>query len=84
MKRTFKIEAVWDDEAGVWYAKSDITGLHIEAPTLDAFEEAMFALAPELIIANHVSARDVLNRPLSEIVPAIIWNRPAAPVSYNG
>ncbi len=76
MKRSYEIKACWDRDAQVWYSKSDIIGLHIEAPNLEAFEEAMFDIAPELILSNHLSSPDIINRPLSEIVPAIVWNRP--------
>ena len=53
MKRTFSVKAIWDDEAQVFYARSDIEGLHIEAASLDEFEEIMLDAAPELILANH-------------------------------
>lgn len=52
-KRAFTVKAVWDDEAGVYVCESDIVGLHIEAATVDAFEELMMEFAPELIAANH-------------------------------
>ncbi len=32
MKRTFTVKAIWDNEAQVFYAQSDIEGLYIEAP----------------------------------------------------
>lgn len=53
MKRTFTVKAVWDDEAQVFYAQSDIEGLHIEAASLDEFEAIIIEEAPELIMANH-------------------------------
>jgi len=37
MKRTFFIKAHWDEDARVFYSESDISGLHIEAPSIDAF-----------------------------------------------
>ena len=52
MKRTFSVKAIWDDEAQVFYAQSDIEGLHIEAASLDEFEEIMMDAAPELIKEN--------------------------------
>ena len=55
MKHTFRVKAVWDAEAGVFYAESDIEGLHIEAATLDEFESIMLEVAPELIMVNHRS-----------------------------
>ena len=53
MKRTFTVKAVWDEDAQVFYAESDIEGLHIEAANLDEFEELIVDAAPELIMANH-------------------------------
>ncbi|RNC97095.1 MAG: DUF1902 domain-containing protein [Oricola sp.] len=38
MPRTYTVRAVWDDDAKVWVADSDIEGLHIEADSIDAFE----------------------------------------------
>ena len=53
MKRTFTVKAIWDNEAQVFYAQSDIGGLHIEVASLDEFEEIMLDTAPELIMVNH-------------------------------
>lgn len=53
MKRTFFVKAVLDEEAHVFYAQSDIEGLHIEASSLDEFEAIIIEEAPELIMANH-------------------------------
>ena len=53
MKRTFTVKAIWDNEAQVFYAQSDIEGLHIEAASLDEFEEIMLDTMPELIMVNH-------------------------------
>ena len=52
MKRTFTVKAIWDNEAQVFYAQSDIEGLHIEAASLDEFEEIVLDTAPELIMVN--------------------------------
>ena len=60
MKRVFTVKALWDDEAQVFYAQSDIEGLHIEAASLDEFEEIMLDAAPELILVNHRSASEYL------------------------
>lgn len=59
MKRTFAVKAVWDEEAQVFYAQSDIEGLHIEAASLDEFEEIMLDAVPELIMANHRIGADI-------------------------
>ena len=53
MPQTFRVKAVWDAEAKVFYSQSDIEGLHIEAATLDEFEAIMLDVAPELIMVNH-------------------------------
>ena len=42
--RIFHVTARWD-EAQVFYCVSDIIGLHVEAPTIDAFENVMLAVA---------------------------------------
>ena len=75
-QRSFIVRALWDAEADAWVSESDIVGLHIETPDLDAFEALMMELAPELIIANHMSAEDLAGKPLKDLVPAIFWQRP--------
>jgi hypothetical protein len=77
MKRTFFVKAVWDAEASVFYSESDIDGLHIEAPTVDAFEDVLFDAAVDLIVANHMSAIDLADKPLRDLIPAILWERPS-------
>jgi hypothetical protein len=76
VRRTFTIKAVWDDEARVFYSESDIVGLHIEAKTIEEFEEIMMDVAADTIIANHFTAPDFAEKPLKELVPAILWQRP--------
>ena len=75
-KRSYSVRAIWDDEAGVYYSQSDIVGLHIEAGTLDEFEEVLFEVGPGLVLANHVSGQDLLSTPLKDLIPAIVWERP--------
>ncbi len=75
-RRTFVVKAIWDEEAGLWTCQSDIVGLHIEAADLDEFEALMMEFAPELIVANHMSASDLADTPLKDLVPAILWQRP--------
>jgi len=53
MQQPFRVKAVWDAQAEVFYSESDIEGLHIEAATLDEFEAIMLDVAPELIMVNH-------------------------------
>jgi len=74
--QTFKVEACWDPEAKIYYAKSDIKGLHIEADNFDSFEKVLFEVAPELIITNHISAEEFSRTPLKNLVPGILWQRP--------
>jgi len=76
LKRTYRVEAVWDDEAKVYYSKSEVDGLAIEAATLDEFEEIMLELAPELIMVNHVLQPGLANRPMKDLVPTLLWQRP--------
>ena len=76
MKRMFYVRALWDADAKVFYSESDIFGLHIETATIEEFETVMTDMAADLIIANHYSAQDIANRPLRELVPAILWQRP--------
>jgi len=77
VKRTFFIKAVWDEEARVFYSESDIEGLHIEAPDVDSFEDVIFDAAIDLIVANHISAEDLAQTPVKDLIPAILWQRPA-------
>ena len=50
--QSFRVEAVWDEEAGVFISESDIIGLHIEAETLNEFARLVNEFAPDLIRAN--------------------------------
>ena len=63
MERTFTVKAIWDNEAQVFYAQSDIEGLHIESASLDEFEEIMLDTALELIMVNHRSVSDISEYP---------------------
>ena len=76
MQRTFKIKALWDAEAEVFYSESDIIGLHIEAATLEEFEQIFLECAVELITANHITAKEFATTPMKDLVPAILWQRP--------
>ncbi|MDC9823722.1 DUF1902 domain-containing protein [Devosia sp. ZB163] len=79
--RTFHVKAVWDAEDNLFYAESDIIGLHVEAATMAEFEAVVMDVAPELIVANHLSASDLANRPLRDLVPAIVFEKPLAKAS---
>ena len=78
MKRTFFVRAVWDADAKVFYSESDIDGLHIEAPTVDDFEDVLFDAAIDLIVANHMSDEDLADTPIRDLIPAILWERPSS------
>ena len=69
----FFVKAVWDEEARVFHSDSDIAGLHIEAETLEEFREIVEDIAPELILANHITNDDLLSKPLRDLVP-VIWS----------
>lgn len=75
-KRTFKVTAHWDEEAKVFYSESDIEGLHIEAATVEEFEEILMELGPELALNNHLLKSDAAQATLAELVPAILWQKP--------
>lgn len=70
-KRNFEITAVWDEKAQVWYAQSDIDGLHIEADTLPEFQECVREYAAELIVTNHYQDVDLSKEELPSLIPAI-------------
>ena len=77
-KKAFYVRAIWDEEAKVFYSESDIFGLHIDAKTLDEFEEVIFDVASELVVANHLSEEDLAGKALKDVLPAIVWERPLA------
>jgi hypothetical protein len=53
MKKTYKIEALWDDEAKVWVAQGiNIPGLCTEAPTMEKLMKKLDVMVPELLKAN--------------------------------
>jgi hypothetical protein len=77
VKRMFNVTAHWDEEAKVYYSDSDIIGLHIEAATIDEFESVMMDVAPGLVIANHVSKAELASTAPEDLIPTILWQRPA-------
>lgn len=58
--KRFTVRAVYDGEAGVFYTQSDIIGLHVEAKTLEDVEDLVLSLAPDLIVANHLTKPDLV------------------------
>jgi len=82
-KKTFTVHALWDDDAKVFCSESNIIGLHIEADTLEQFEKIMDELAPELIIANHVTRAEQLRTNLSDLIPSFRYTPPAQELNHN-
>jgi len=80
-QRAFHVKAVWDADAKVFYTESDIVGLHVEAQTVEEFEAIVMDVAPELIVANHMTAGDLASKPLRDLVPAIVFEKPLARAS---
>jgi len=76
-QRMFNVTAHWDDEAKVFYSDSDIVGLHIEAQTIEEFEDLMMELAPGLVMVNHVTKAELESSAPEDLIPAILWQRPA-------
>ncbi|WP_306026273.1 DUF1902 domain-containing protein [Oceaniradius stylonematis] len=74
--RTYTVRAVWDDDAKVWVADSDIEGLHIEADSIDAFESTLHDVAAELVAANHVTDADLHKFTARDLIPAIVFVKP--------
>jgi len=73
MRKVFTVAAVWDDEAGVYYSDSDISGLHVEADTLEEFERELFDVAAELIAANHLTEAELTSARPRDVIPAIVY-----------
>lgn len=76
MQRNFYVRACWDEDASVFVSESDISGLHIEAASIDEFEDVMRELAPQMILANHVNMADLAKQSLLDLIPSILWQRP--------
>ncbi len=79
--RSFYVRAVWDPSESLFYSDSNIIGLHLEAPTFEAFEEALMDVAPDLIVANHLTDAELASTPLRDLVPAIIIEKQQAKAS---
>lgn len=50
----FTMRAVWDAENRIFVSESNIKGLHIEAETIEEFEEVMNGIAGDLLASNHL------------------------------
>ncbi len=74
MSKQYHVEAVWDADAKVFYAMSNIPGLNVEAPTVADFIEVVKDLAPDLISANepgpHTQAPSIRLETKLDPVPA--------------
>ena len=75
-RHTFRVAAIWDAKAKVYYSESDIEGLHIEADTIEEFEDVMYDLVFDLAVSNHLNKPDMFDKPLKDWIPAILWQRP--------
>lgn len=71
----FHIKAVRDEEAGVYWSKSDIAGLHIEGETFEEFEQLAEEFAAELILENHLDLGEMLRKDLRDRIPVVILTR---------
>ena len=74
-KRGFFVKAIWDENAGVFYSESDIVGLHIEAKTLEEFEEIMEENAADLVVANHIKPQEIEKSKIADLIPTVFWGR---------
>jgi hypothetical protein len=53
MRRTVKVEAAYDSEAGVWYVQeSDLPGLPAEAPTVEELAKKLPGMITDLLEEN--------------------------------
>jgi len=78
-KRSFHVQAVWDDSEKLWFSKSDIRGLHLEAETLEEFYGLVEEFASELIVTNHYSDVEFSGKDMRELIPAILISQPDGP-----
>lgn len=53
MRRTIKVKATFDPEAGVWFIEeSDLPGLSAEAPTIEALADKLPGMILDLLEEN--------------------------------
>jgi predicted RNase H-like HicB family nuclease len=63
-----EIKAEWDPEANVWVATSDdLPGLVTEAETVEALQQKLAVMIPDLLEANDSTAAEVRNIPMNLI-----------------
>jgi hypothetical protein len=70
----FRVQAHWDDKAGVWWAESeDVHGLVAEAATLEGLLDDIKLLIPELLELNHgSSARQIQIQLVADRVASVL------------
>ena len=76
IKRSYFVKARWDEDAQVFWSDSDIKGLHIEAATLEEFEELVGELAPDLIFENHLKQDELAATPLRDLISSVVLRTP--------
>lgn len=77
VKRAYFVRACWDEDAEVFWSESDIKGLHIEAATLEEFQDLVEELAPDLIFENHLRHQELGATPLRDLIPSVVLRAPA-------
>jgi len=61
-----EVKAEWDPEANVWVATSDdLPGLVTEAETVEALQQKLAVMIPDLLEANGSSATEIRNIPMN-------------------
>ena len=73
--RIFRVNALWDAEAQVYYSESDIEGLYIEGATLEEFEAVLLDVAPELIATNYSLPPTADTQTIKDLIPTIVLDR---------
>ena len=76
IKRSYFVRARWDEEAQVFWSDSDIKGLHIEAATIEGFEELVRELAADLIVENHLRPDELATTPLKDLISLVALRSP--------
>jgi predicted RNase H-like HicB family nuclease len=63
-----EVKAEWDPEANVWVATSDdLPGLVTEAETVEALQQKLAVMIPDLLEANGGTATEIRNIPMNLI-----------------
>jgi len=65
---SIEIKAEWDPEANVWVASSDdLPGLVTEAETVEALQQKLAIMVPDLLEANGSTATEIRSIPMNLI-----------------